>query len=276
MTQPSIAGTVAVRQQNDPASLIQSRQSDFFKVLPEQLRDPRWIRLAESAVAKTPALQNAARANPASLMQALLKCATLGHEPDGVHFYLVPQKGGVEGWESYKGLHKRIMNSGQYSKVVAQVVYVGEKFVFNPNDDAKPTHEIDYPLRANGAKPLLSYAYAVQHDGSPSAVAVADPAHIAKIRAGKSGPTWNSWDEQMYLKSALKKLEPWVDKSAEDLRSRTRVEVGAPVGEPAAAEAVFDAEIIDDPDTMGLAELPVDAETATVDAEIADADAGAF
>lgn len=254
MTETSLAGAALARQQNDPATIIQSRQADFFKVLPERLRDPRWIRLAESAVNKTPQLQNAARSNPASLMQALLKCATLGHEPDGVHFYLVPQKGAVDGWESWRGLHRRIMNSGKYSKVVAVVVYEGEEFVFDQNNDAKPAHKIDYVLRARGAKPLMSYAYAVHHDGTPTTVAVADPAHIAKIRAGKSGPTWNNWDEQMYLKTAIKKLEPWVDKSAEDLRQQVRVEVGEPIRDTTIP--AIEAELIEETPVVDVSTLP--------------------
>lgn len=257
MTETSLAGAALARQQNDPATLIQSRQADFYKVLPEQLRDPRWIRLAESAVNKSPQLQNAARSNPASLMQALLKCASLGHEPGGNDFYLVPQKGGIEGWESWRGILKRILFSGKYSKVVAEVVYEGEEFEFDPNNDSRPRHKIDFLARSKGAKPLMSYAYAVHLDGTPSMVAVADPGHIAKIRAGKTGPTWNQWDTQMYLKSAIKKLEPWVDKSAEDKRRHTRVEVGEPIRDTELP--ALEGELLDEPvvDVTGLPEAPI-------------------
>lgn len=261
MTTPtSITGAVAVRDETAPASLIQRRKQDFFSVLPSQVVDHVWLRLAESAVNKTPELRSAAQRDPGALMRALMDCARLGHEPGTDRFYLVPVGGRIEGWESYKGVIQRILNSGNYRKVVAEVVYEGETFKFNPNRDELPDHEIDWMARANG-KPLMSYAYALHHDGTATRVAVADPGHIAKVRAAAKGASspkspWNQWPDDMYAKCAVKRLEAYVSTSNEDRRAKVstiveRVEVGelseAPArDEPIVEEHTEDAEFYDE------------------------------
>ena len=227
MTNPnSITGTVAIREQGG-LSMIQRRSEDFFNVLPEHITNKRaWLRLAESAVNRTPQLQQAAANDPGALMRALMNCATLGHLPGSDRFYLVPVKGKIEGWESYKGLVQRILNSGNYLRVIAEVVYEGETFKFNPNRDTFPDHEIDYMARSGGGKPLMSYAYAIQNDGTPTKIAIADPGYIKKVKGASMGASgasspWNKWGDEMYLKCAIKRLEPWVEASNEDRRSTT-------------------------------------------------------
>ncbi|MBM4575649.1 hypothetical protein GS415_04855 [Rhodococcus hoagii] len=253
----SLAGAVARQQQNNPAAMIQSRGSDFARVLPKQIKNPdAWIRLAESAIAKSKPLQDAARNDPAALMRALMLCASLGHTPGTDHFYLVPVKGKIEGWESYKGIIRRILNTGEYDRVVAEVVYEGEDFEFDPNLDLKPMHKVDWAGRNKGMKPLMSYAYAVHHDGSPTRVAIADPGYIQRVKdaSKNSGGVWKAWDDAMYLKCAIKRLDGFVKTSSEDMRFEPVAAIEAPKGDGAGFKpVVIDGEVVSEADEPEVA-----------------------
>lgn len=263
----SITGEIAKVKDGDPTNLITRRQEDFKMVLPSQWNEKQvaWIRLAQAAVNKSPDLRRIATSNPGSLMRALMECARLGHEPGTNRFYLVPKGSSIEGWESWRGVVQRILNSGRYQKVVAEVVYEGEEFTFDPNNDDRPTHVIDWSARSKGAKPHMSYAYAVHHDGKATRVGVADPAYIAKVRA-MGGPVWNKWEAEMYLKSAVNRLEAFVATSSED-HSYTppTVEVGEPILESADGDMDADTDALD-------AELITDVSDATIVEEYPAAD----
>ncbi|MDE8648160.1 recombinase RecT [Rhodococcus qingshengii] len=241
----SITGAVAKREASSPAALIQRRSDDFTRVLPKHVVNSTWLRLAESAINKSSALQQAAANDQGALMRALMNCATLGHLPGSDKFYLVPVKGKIEGWESYKGILARILNSAKYRKVIAEVVYEGESFEFDPNNDERPKHKIDFAGRSKGGKPILSYAYGVHHDNTTTRVAIADPGYVAKVRGMSSGgrgtsTVWSDWDYEMYLKSAVKRLEAFVATSNEDLRAGGYGTTG-PIDHPR-AEPIEDAD----------------------------------
>lgn len=198
------------------ASMVRSNVEEFKKVLPAHIVPERFIRLAEAQVNKDEKLIQAAQRNPGKLLQALLKCAQLGHYPDGDKFYLVP-KGAIEGWESWKGMAERIMRTGRFQKIVVETVNEGELFQFDPNKDERPHHEIDWNTHESG-KTVLSYAYAVHKDGSTSKVAVITQQQAIKARALSRGDVWTKWDSQMWRKTAVRQLTQYVDTSIDDLR----------------------------------------------------------
>ncbi|QBP33291.1 RecT-like DNA pairing protein [Gordonia phage BrutonGaster] len=207
-----------------PVQVIYSHAKEIQNVLEKGTDMDRWLQMARLAVMRDPNLVNAAKRDPGSLMQAILDCAEKGHIPGTEDYYLVPRKGGIQGMESWKGIAKRIMRSGRYQSIVAEVVYEGEEFDFNPNTMDRPVHKINYMARTSGA-PVMSYAYAVDHEGKPSTVAIADPRYIAKVKANSRGTVWADWDEAMYRKTSVKMLVDYVDTSSTDRRDVSTVEL---------------------------------------------------
>ncbi|MEV0759615.1 RecT family recombinase [Nocardia sp. NPDC050435] len=228
-------------------------REELGKSLPAAIRDDvdRWAMVAQMAVRKNPKLlEIVARDQGASLMRALLECARLGHDPGTKEFYLVPRGGAISGEEGYHGIIRRILNSGHYRKVVAQVVHENDTFSFDPVTDDLPDHE---PAEGDRGRPVSAYAFAVHWDGSPSAVGVATPQRIEAAKAKSFGADrrdspWQSVTGVMYRKTAVRELEAWVHTSAE-----VRPRVDAPRAPVVAAEAeVHDAELIDDVDVFEI------------------------
>ncbi|AXH70471.1 RecT-like ssDNA annealing protein [Gordonia phage Daredevil] len=247
-----------------PAAMVRSRSEDFFKVLPGQVEQRAWLRMAEAATKATPEIERAALNDRAALMRALLECARLGHIPGTDDYYLTVRSGKIQGAESYKGMIQRILRSGQYVRVVAEVVYDSEyragKFQYDRNVDERPRHEIDWAARDGSSKPIMSYAYAVRADGTTSEVKLADPRYLAKVRAQSRGKVWEQWDEIMVLKTAIRMLIDFVDTSSEDRRS---------VGVAAATDAFSSATTPppSDPNVVPN-QAAVDAESTVIEGEV--------
>lgn len=267
----TVSAAVAKRD-NSPGAVIEQYRQDFSLVLPTQIKPATWVRLAQGLLRRDRALRDAATRNPGSLMQALLECARLGHEPGTDRFYLVPIKGQIEGWEGYKGVIQRMLRGGQVRNVKAAVVREHDDFRFDPDVMDRPHHKIDW--FGDRGKILGSYAYAIMHDGSTSQVAVADQDYIRRVRAmqpnaNSASSPWVKWEESMVLKCAFNRLEPFVDASSEDRRlpmpvASTPAEpvVAIASGEPDLPEPaqssdgdadVVDADVVDDPDTYNEA-----------------------
>ena len=122
-------------------------------------------------------------------MAALLDAARLGLEPGTEQFYLTPRKVkgqlevlGIVGWQGYVELMYR---AGAVSSVVAEVVYAGDRFRFQPGKDDVPDHEIDWDAEDRG-KLRLAYAYARMKDGSTSKAVVLNKAAIERVEKSSS------------------------------------------------------------------------------------------
>ncbi|KZM72285.1 RecT family recombinase [Nocardia terpenica] len=221
-----------------PASIINKYRDDIATVLPPKLREriDRWIRLAIGAVNSNPELISRVRADQgASMMQALMKCAALGHEPGSGLFHLVPKGSRIEGWEDYKGILQRIDRSGVYARTVIGVVYANDEYSYDQNVDERPRH-----VRATGdrGEPISSYAYAVYPSGAITTVAEATPEQIASSKskargADNAASPWRAPGAPMHRKVAVRLLEKHVATSAEDRRE--------PISRSAANDVVIDA-----------------------------------
>ncbi|MFD3463863.1 recombinase RecT [Nocardia fluminea] len=240
MTESIIDAASAAK--STPASLITRHRADFASVLPPTMTVDRWVRLAISAVNADDKLAEIFRRDRgASLMRALMRCATLGHEPGGGLFHLVPKGASIEGWEDYKGIIQRIQRSALYSKVIVEAVYENDEYEFDQNVDERPRH-----IKAKGdrGKPVSAYAYAVQFQGGAiSKVAEATKEMIAASKAKSRGSDnasspWNSPAAPMHRKVAVRELEKFVSTSALDLRVTGGMLVDLTV--PAAVEDGYD------------------------------------
>lgn len=256
----TVTAAIAKRD-TGPGAMIQQYAADFRQVLPSHIKGDAWVRLATGVLRRDRAVAQIANRNPASLMQALLECARLGHEPGTEAFYLVPMGGEIEGWEGYRGVIQRMYRAGAVVSVKAEIVKANDHFHYQPHM-SHPEHEVEWfsdrgPIRG-------AYAYAEMRDGSTSKVVVLDQHYLAKVRAmskGSDKPTspWQKWEEAMVLKTAVHRLEPFVPTSVEWLEAHIRGSQEGPATEkptdvshlpevpaPPAAPDVVEAELVDD------------------------------
>lgn len=217
-------GNAVAKQDNGPGAMIKQYSTDFTTVLPSHMNGQTWIRLAQGVLRRDKNLAQIAQRNPGSLMQALLECARLGHEPGTESFYLVPMGGEIEGWEGYRGVIERMYRAGAVVSVKAEIVRANDHFRYQPHM-GKPEHEIDW-FGDRGAI-LGAYSYAEMRDGSTSKVVVINREYINKVKAmsrgsDKSSSPWQKWEEAMVLKTVIHRLEPFVPTSSEYLREQMR------------------------------------------------------
>jgi len=228
-------------QQKPSAGDLVARYGDSFAtVLPSHIKPEQWLRLAQGALRKGRRieyrgvqmyeLEAAALNNPGVFLSDLMNAARLGLEPGTEEFYLTPRtvKGQLEilGIVGYQGLIELIYRAGAVSSVIAELVYTGDVFTYQPGRDERPIHVIDWDAEDRGALRLV-YAYAVMRDGATSKVVVLNKADIARIKlssrgsAGEHSP-WVTNPGAMWLKSAVRQLAKWVPTSAEYRREQLR------------------------------------------------------
>lgn len=288
-TENTTPSTAVATRDNSPGGMVKSFSADFAAVLPSHIKPETWVRLAQGALKKgkkvrldgggtCTELELAANNNPGVFLGYLLDAARLGLEPGTEQYYLTPykNKGQLEilGIVGYQGYIELMYRAGATASVVAECVFTGDFFDYQPGQHERPIHKIDWDADDRG-KLRLVYAYAVMKDGATSKVVVLNRAKIAKIRAKAQGSRsdyspWNTDEEAMWLKSAIRQLKKWVPTSAEYMREQMRAaqevaaEIGvksgiAPVLPPNPDEdswagdddSVADAEIVEDHDHEG-------------------------
>lgn len=131
--------------------------------LPKHLTADRLLRVAMTAVQNTPKLLDCDRT---SLYSAIMACAQLGLEPDGVlgQAYLVPFGGKVQFLPGYRGLITLARNSGDVSSISAHEVRENDIFEFDFASGDPPRHTFD--LRQSRGEIIAFYAIAKFKDGS--------------------------------------------------------------------------------------------------------------
>jgi recombination protein RecT len=256
--------TNAVAQRDTGAqALIAKYRTDFAQVLPSHLRPATFVRLSQGLLRRNTKLADAAEVNPASFLAALLECARLGHEPGTDQFALVPFKDRkrntveVVGIEQYQGVIERMYRAGAVRAVKAEVVRSNDPFAYEPDVMDRPRHKPDWFAEDRGDL-IGVYAYAVTLDGSTSRVVMMNRATVMKHKAvargahGEDSP-WQTWEESMWLKTAVHELEKWVPTSSEYRRETLRAardidaeQSTTPVEAPRAGDDVVDAEVVDE------------------------------
>ena len=233
------ANAVAVRE-TGPRAMVAQYAPDFGAVLPSHVKPEQWVRVAQGALKRgkkyggdrsgRTELEVAAGNNPAVFLASLLDAARLGLEPGTEQYYLTPrkEKGRLEilGIVGYQGYIELMYRAGAVASVVAEVVYTGDRFDYQPGVDECPRHLIDWDAEDRGQLRLV-YAYAVMKDGATSKVVVLNRNAIAKLKAKSAGANseyspWKTNPDAMWLKSAVRQLAKWVPTSAEYRRQQMR------------------------------------------------------
>lgn len=269
MTTGQTVTAAVAKRDTGPQALIKQYSTDFASVLPSHIKAETWVRLAQGALRRGKRLDNgqfelevAAANNPGVFLAALLDAARQGLEPGTEQYYLTPRKvkGRLEilGIRGYQGEIELIYRAGAVSSVIAEVVYTGDGFRYQPGRDEQPEHEIDWDAEDRGTLRLV-YAYARMKDGATSRVVVLSRRDIDRIKKSAQGAEsdyspWKQHEAAMWLKSAVHQLQKWVPTSAEYRREQLRAAVeaqaaGARIGGQTARqveEYVVEGEIVDD------------------------------
>jgi recombination protein RecT len=256
--------------------LMWSKAKHLESILPEHVDVKAFLGTAWAALLANDRLMQNAVNKPDTLLIALFRCAAKGHQPGTEEYYLTPRDGGVLGIEGYRGIVERMYRSGAVAKVVVREVCTKDYFRFIEGEDEKPVH--DFAARRGGTTGADFFG----QDGNPNRGDMVGVYAVARFMTGdwsrpvllgrndvfaarasggwkpddKYSP-WNRADagpdhpefqgRSMWLKTAARRLEPWVPTSAEYRREQLRASANAAAasghGLPVLAAAEADGEI---------------------------------
>jgi len=221
--------TQAVQSSKGPATIrdmVQAYSSQFAKVLPRHLSPDRFVRVALTAITRTPKL---AECEQASFFQCLLTLSSLGIEPDGRRAHLIPfenkKRGVVECTLiiDYKGLVELAMRSGMIGSIHTDVVCENDTFTYNRGHIV--AHEIDF--KKPRGTPYAAYSLVTMKDGS-EATCVMGRDEIYAVRDKSSGwrafkagyvkqSTWADpqSEPEMWKKTTFRRISKWICLSPE-------------------------------------------------------------
>lgn len=128
-------------------AVIKKELADNFQAIkslvPKHMTPERLARITLTAISRTPLL---AECTPASIVGAVMNCATLGLEPNLIgHAYLVPYRNKQGFMEcqfqiGYKGQIDLIRRTGDVSKIYAETVYENDLFIYLKGEDKRLIH----------------------------------------------------------------------------------------------------------------------------------------
>lgn len=142
---------------------LERMKPQLAMALPKHLTPERLVRIAMTAVQRTPKLLDCDRT---SFYAAIMTAAQLGLEPDGVlgQAYLIPFGGKVQFIPGYKGLLTLARNSGEISYIAAHEVRDNDQFDFDFASGDPPVHK--FSLKEDRGDVIAFYAIAKFRDGS--------------------------------------------------------------------------------------------------------------
>jgi recombination protein RecT len=180
--------------------------------LPKHLTPDRLLRVAITAIQNTPKLLECERT---SLYSAIMTCAQLGLEPDGVlgQAYLIPFGNKVQFVAGYKGLISLARNSGDVVSMSAHEVYENDHFDYAFGLNEKLEH---IPARKNRGEIIFFYAIARFKDGGYH-WDVMSKEEVDAIKENSSGyKAAVSWSKNPKNKYNAGKIDsPWVGSFSE-------------------------------------------------------------
>lgn len=197
-------------------NMLESNKKQIAMALPQYMDADRMLRVAMTTVQKTPSLLEC---HPITLFGAIIQCAQLGLEPDGItnQAHLVPFYNSKKGRREvqlivgYKGLGTLAIRSGIVKYIQPRAVYKDDAFDYAYGTDPYIKH------KPQGQPTELTHVYAVAKLSNGETVFdVMSKAEVDKIRArakaGQSGP-WVSDYEAMALKTIVRRITKYLPTS---------------------------------------------------------------
>lgn len=217
---------IATKQQADTVrGALEKLKPQLAMALPKHLSSDRLLRVTMTAVQTNPKLLECDRT---SLYAAVLTCAQLGLEPDGVlgQAYLVPFKSRgamkVQFIPGYKGYLQLARNSGEISSIQAHEVCQNDLFSYEYGLSEHLRHK---PAEGDRGEITHFYAYAKFKDGA-HVFEVMTRSEVDKIRDDSEGykafkagfiksTPWESHYPQMGRKTAIRRLANYLPLSVQ-------------------------------------------------------------
>ena len=199
-------------------ALIERMKPQLERALPKHVTPDRMARVALTAIRQSPKLQ---RADPMSLIAAVMVAAQLGLEPNTPlgQCFIIPYKDQATFQVGYKGILDLAHRSGQYKRISAYAVDKADHFAYEYGLDPslvhtpadKPSGEIShyyavYEL-ANGGRDFKVW--------SRSQVEEHAKKYSQAYRAGKKDSPWFTAFDSMAKKTVLIDLLRYGPKSIE-------------------------------------------------------------
>jgi len=200
---------------------LTQKQTEIAEACTSQISSKRLISVVLNSFKGNPDLE---KCTFESLLDCVKASASLGLEPDGItgQAYIIPYEDRkkrvfeAQFQIGYKGLITLARRSGFIKTLYAQPVYKNDKFSYKygltPDLEHTPT---------DGPRGELTHAYAVAHfnDGGYH-FEVMTKADIEKIQNSSMGANsqyspWKKWKEEMWRKTATKKLCKFLPFAAE-------------------------------------------------------------
>lgn len=184
--------------------LSDESKKQFAMALPPQMPVERFVRVAITALNKTPELVGCDRQ---SLYNSFMLAAQDGLLPDGREAAIVPFAGKASYMPMVGGILKKIRNSGELKSIVANVVNEGDAFRYWVDEGGE--HMLHEPILSDEERKVTHvYALAKTKDDGVF-IAVLSVREVEKVRSAskvKGAGPWSQWWEQMAKKTAIRRL----------------------------------------------------------------------
>lgn len=225
------------QRQQDPTKLaiqetmvqVRQMQSQFLEVLPKTIPSDKFVRMVSMLLHLKPELTRP-NVNRQSLLLSLIRCAADGLLPDGreatITLFNEGEDEGSKGdsgrlkqavyMPMYQGLLKQIRNSGELKEISCHVVYANDHWKHTKGDVERIEHA---DAEGERGKPVRVYCVLHTKDGGVYR-AVLNADDIGKLKARsqmgrKNKGPWNTDWEEMWKKSAIRKVSKHAPKSSE-------------------------------------------------------------
>jgi recombination protein RecT len=212
---------VATRDDRSPIVVLrdrlETRKGELAKMLGPDIPPDNFIRAVITSAALNPDIL---ACSWQSIWNACLRACRDGLLPDGVDGAIVAygKNNPTAQWiPMYQGLLRRFRRSGQFKWITANLVREGEEFTHYIDENGEHFRHVP---GGNFAAPIVKvYSLATTKDGGVF-VAVLPIAEANKIRnqsrTTREDSPWKQWPEEMYKKTALRRLSKYLP-SARDL-----------------------------------------------------------
>ena len=244
-------------------------KAQIANALPKHLSPERFIRVALTALTRTPALADCTQA---SLFQCLLDLSAMGLEPDGRRAHLIPFRDHRNNTTTctlvvdYKGIVELALRSGVIANIHADSICENDTFDYDRGEIK--SHRIDF--RRPRGEAYAYYCLVRFKDGTEKAevMTIADIDGIRKrSKSGNSTSSpWSTDYSEMAKKTVFKRASKWLTLSPEIREKIERDDdlILQPVSSATAKRPVFDvsadilfnSESVHGDDNIPMAPLP--------------------
>jgi len=186
-------------------------KTQIKNALPKQISPDRFIRIITTVLRKNPKLM---ACDKMSLLGAIITSAQLGLEPGPLNqCHFIPYGNQCEFQLGYEGILELMRRSGEIKSMDGAVVYEKDEFSYEKGLNPKLYHKPC--LEENRGEKKCAYFVAHFKDGGYYFL-VMGKNQIMKAKAcAKTQSVWKDWEEEMWLKTVIKKARKFMPISPE-------------------------------------------------------------